>query len=75
MKRVSNLIKLTHRNSERLNENELSHAISGEEECWCSCFYSACGGSSRTDNKNENNKGGLVSPYPGNDNPNWGIVT
>jgi hypothetical protein len=56
MKRIKSFIKLTSRNSERLNEKELNRVISGEAGCEgnCGCWYAQCGGSSSIDNENAN---------------------
>ena len=73
MKRVKNLIKLTSRKSERLNQNELNHSIAGNEppKCQCMCYYATCGGSSDADNRIENGKWGFVSMLPKNQK-HWG---
>ena len=72
MKRVKDLIKLTNLQVERLDEKGLSHVIGGE--CHCGCFYQACGGSTRVDNRGANAVNGWYSPLPDMEDPNWGIV-
>ena len=62
MKKLRGLIKLTKFNSENVNGNELNHALGGA--CSCSCFWAACGGSSRSNNDTANNEKGYVSPLP-----------
>ncbi|UCH92231.1 MAG: rSAM-modified peptide [Candidatus Aminicenantes bacterium] len=76
MKRVRKLIKLTNLQAEGLDEKGLIHVFGGIEpkECSCSCFYEACGGSTRADNDSANLKHGYSSPLPDMEDPNWGIV-
>jgi len=66
MKRVKNLIKLTHLNSERLNEKELGIEVGGKGNCICMCYYETCGGSSTSDNEAKNNERDLTSMLPKN---------
>ena len=73
MKRVRDVIKLTHLNSDRLNEKLLSNAIGGIILCHCGCFYETCGGSTRAANSDKNDEGNLVSPLPPFD-AKWGIA-
>lgn len=61
MKRIKSLVKLTNVNAEKLSSKEKSEITGGH---FCGCFYELCEGSSRSDNNDANEPGGLESPYP-----------